>query len=163
MRKRTYKLLGVLTILVIAGVSYILSVQYGKYRAEKDREAKIIAENMAKYNHWKSLTDIGQKAAALNRKIGEIGDISDEDKIKNFEATDQLLELLKQKRKIHEEYNHIKDEGDTYEQFRDWMGVDAARDAYLEAQVKLNKLTSIKSEIESVLTEIENGEMKEEK
>ena len=69
MRKKTYRLLGVLTILVIAGVSYILSVQYGKYRAEKDREAKIVAENMVKYNHWKSLTEIGQKAAALNRKI----------------------------------------------------------------------------------------------
>ena len=147
-----------LTILVIAGVSYILSVQYGKYRAEKDREAKIVAENMVKYNHWKSLTEIGQKAAALNRKIGEIGDISDEDKVRNFEDSDQLLELLKQKRKIHEEFNRIKDEGDTDEKFRDWMGVDAARDAYLEAQVNLNKLTSIKSEIESVLSEIEDGE-----
>ena len=159
MRKKTYRLLGVLTILVIAGVSYILSVQYGKYRAEKDREAKIVAENMVKYNHWKSLTEIGQKAAALNRKIGEIGDISDEDKVRNFEDSDQLLELLKQKRKIHEEFNRIKDEGDTDEKFRDWMGVNAARDAYLEAQVNLNKLTSIKSEIESVLSEIENGEM----
>lgn len=43
------------------------------------------------------------------------------------------------------------------------MGLDAARDAYLEAQVNLNKLTSIKSEIESKLSEIENGGMKEEK
>ena len=156
MHKKKKKLLGVLAILLIAGASYILFTRYAEHIAEKEREAKIIAENEAKYNHWKTINDISQKAAALNRKIIEIGDISDENKIRNFEKSDQLLELLRQKRKIHEEFDRIKDEGETNEQLMAWMGVDAARDAYLESQVNLNKLTSIKSEIE-------NGEMKEEK
>lgn len=156
MLKKKKKMLGVLAILLIAGVSYILFARYAEHIAEKDRKAKIVAENEAKYNHWKTQNDIGQKAAALNRKIIEIGDISDEGKVRNFESSDQLLELLKQKRKIHEEFDRKKGEGETNEQLKAWMGVDAARDAYLESQVNLNKLTSIKSEVE-------NGEMKEEK
>ncbi len=156
MRKKMYILVGVLAILVIAGASYILSVQYAENKAEKDREAKIYAENVAKYNHWKSLTDISQKAVALNKKIGEIGDISKEDKIRNFEMSEQLLDLLGQKRNLHEEFDRIKGDGDTTEQFKDWMGVNAARDAWLESQIHLNTLTSIKSELEKALSEIEN-------
>ena len=156
MHKKKKKLLGVLAILLIAGVSYILFARYTEYIAEKERKAKIIAENEAKYNHWKTINDIGQKAAALNKRIGKIGDISDENEIRNFESSDQLLDLLKQKRELHEEFDRKKGEGETNEQLKAWMGVDAARDAYLESQVNLNKLTSIKSEVE-------NGEMKEEK
>ncbi len=163
MHKKMKKLLGVLAILLIAGASYILFTRYTEHIAEKDRKAKIIAENEAKYNHWKTINDISQKAAALNRKIIKIGDITDEDKIRNFEMSDQLLELLKQKRKIHEEFDRIKDEGETNEQLMAWMGVDAARDAYLKSQVNLNKLTSVKSELERIKSELGNGEMKEEK
>ncbi len=163
MHKKKKKLLGVLAILLIAGASYILFTRYAEHIAEKEREAKIIAENEAKYNHWKTINDISQKAAALNRKIIEIGDISDENKIRNFEKSDQLLELLRQKRKIHEEFDRIKDEGETNEQLMAWMGVDAARDAYLKSQVNLNKLTSVKSELERIKSELGNGEMKEEK
>ena len=163
MPKKTYKLLGVLAILLIAGVSILLFSRYAEHIAEKDRRAKIIAENKAKYNHWKSINDISQKAAALNRKIGEIGEISDEDEIRNFESSDQLLDLLKQKRELHEEFDRIKGEGETNEQLKAWMGVDAARDAWLVSQININSLTSLKSELESVLSEKENGEMKEEK
>lgn len=153
------KLLGVLAILLIAGVSYILFTRYTEYIAEKERKAKIIAENQAKYNHWKTQNDISQKAAALNKRIGKIGDISDENEIRNFESSDQLLDLLKQKRELHEEFDRIKGEGETNEQLKAWMGVDA----YLNSQVNLNKLTSIKSELERVKSELGNGEMKEEK
>lgn len=153
MRIRSYKLLGLISILVVGSISYILIVGYAEYKAEKDKEAKIVAENMAKYNHWKSLSDIGEKAASLNRKIGEIGEITKEGEIKNFESSNQLLDLLVQKRKLHEEYNRIKGEGDTYKQFEAWMGVDAARDSWLESQIQVNALTSKKSELEKILSE----------
>ena len=163
MHKKMYKLLGVLAILLIAGVSYLLFSRYADHIAEKDRKAKIIAENEAKYNHWKTINDISQKAAALNRKIGDIGDISDENEIRNFEKSDQLLDLLKQKRELHEKFDRIKGKGETNKQLMAWMGVDAARDAYLKSQVNLNKLTSVKSELERIKSELGNGEMKEEK
>jgi len=157
MGKRSYKLLGVIVILVVGSISYILVDRYAEYKAEKVKQKKIVAENMAKFNHWKSLTDIGEKAASLNRKIGEIGDISKESEIRNFESSNQLLDLLTQKRKLHEEYNRIKGEDDTYKQFDAWMGVDAARDSWLESQIQVNALTSKKSELEKILSESENG------
>ena len=158
MHKNMYKLLGVLAILLIAGVSYLLIARYAENIAEKDRKAKIVAENEAKYKHWKTLNDISQKAAALNRKIIEIGDISDENKIRNFETSDQLLDLLKQKRKLHVEFDRIKGEGETNEQLKAWMGVDAARDAWLVSQININSLTSMKSELERIKSELEDEE-----
>ena len=147
-KKMVTSWIGVLVILMVMSVSYLLAIKYAKIEAAKKVEAKIIAENKRQYKLWESINEVSTKAGALNQKIVEIGNITKDDVIMNFEESEQLLELLKQKKTLHEEFGRLIVQYDPGEQLIAWMGVDTARDSYLTSQIHLNNLTLIKSKVE---------------